>query len=447
MHSFRWPILKLIVTIIVLLIITEPAYANQELTFDIERTTYTKADKTTKPTIEKGQIVVILGHSFLSYSIDTTKVIYDFSKRRIYRIDTNSKSYSNDSLYTDIGFRTYEFRNRLMLGDALSAADVKDNPMPKTLSEHLFSLQAKDSKTALIKDIKNDEVVFSWQGNELLAYSKNTIDVGSDYNKEFIRFVRYYLGGHPEILTELQKTKGIPSTLRLSRYDMDKKVIFMNIASYKTTPDTSYTLAGLKEAPINNSQLTSVIARIGTEPSETMKKQADSLLAEANHAFSQKQYLDTMLTYLEYTLETGLPLPAQFQGQRDMIVQDSDVKDLLASITPYNEEEAKTAIKTLKKLQTHSKNRQHVLMIFEANIQTNLEKPEIATELFLKVLNKNPYIVGVWTDIGDLYFQRYDTITAWRCWDIARSIQPNHKQLASINQFEQKLVSEYPEFF
>jgi hypothetical protein len=47
-----------------------------------------------------------------------TRTIYDFDRLRILRINLADKNYTNNSLYSDIGFRAVEFQNRIMLGAA-----------------------------------------------------------------------------------------------------------------------------------------------------------------------------------------------------------------------------------------------------------------------------------------------------------------------------------------
>lgn len=65
----------------------------------------------------------------------------------------------------------------------------------------------------------------------------------------------------------------------------------------------------------------------------------------------------------------------------------------------------------------------------------------------MAALTANPYIVGAWKDLGDLYFNEYNTRDAWRCWDLARELLPTHGLLKTVGEFEQNLLNTYPEFF
>ena len=47
----------------------------------------------------------------------------------------------------------------------------------------------------------------------------------------------------------------------------------------------------------------------------------------------------------------------------------------------------------------------------------------------------------------DLYLVEYDIPRAWRCWDQGRRIAPTFGNFAPVNQFEQSLLSQHPEYF
>jgi len=72
---------------------------------------------------------------------------------------------------------------------------------------------------------------------------------------------------------------------------------------------------------------------------------------------------------------------------------------------------------------------------------------EMAKQMLLQVLAENPSITAAWKDLGDIYYADYDTEHAWQCWDIGRRLSPGHKLFSTVNKMEQKLETEYPQFF
>ncbi len=102
------------------------------------------------PSDETYPLRVTLGHRYLIEEMQGTRTIYDFDRLRILRITLATKTYTDDSLYSDIGFRALEFRNRIMLGTALQAGKVAVNPMEPALMEHLFCLSNPKGKTDMV---------------------------------------------------------------------------------------------------------------------------------------------------------------------------------------------------------------------------------------------------------------------------------------------------------
>lgn len=422
------------------------AQANLQLTFNVSTLTQElKSDpEDSEPSITT--LFVTLGTNYFSYREGSRKTIHDFQKRRIFMIDTNEGTYSDDSLFMDIGFRTYEFRNRLILGRTLDASEIKDHPMARTLSEHLFSLSDKDNQSRLTKEQRGRSIVFSWEGKELFEYNMKSSNVDPGYRDAFVRFLRYYVGGHPQVLKELGNRPGIPSRLRIVRYSVNKETKDVALTSHKKAPDEGYEIRGLKKANIEG-ELSRLVPGSRFYSPPALEKHTDGLLSEASAAFNAGHYLDAMLAYLEHTLVTGKQLPRQFQSHRERIRQDPYVASLLPAINPPNKEKAEEAVKILERLRTHSEVRKHVLIIFEANVRTSLGDPDTAKRLFMSALTTNPYIAGAWKDLGDLYLRSYNARDAWWCWDLARKIAPDHRLVVPINKLEQKLLKRYPEFF
>lgn len=421
-------------------------HANLLLEFNVNSIIENQQNNASKSEKKRSVLTVTLGPDYFSYREGNKERIYDFKKYRIYTIDVAHSTYSSDSLFMDIGFRTYEFQNRLMLGGVLNAAKVEANPMAITLSEHIFSLSAKDHQSVITKKRNNQGVFFSWEGKELCSFSQKSIQIEREYIYQFVRFLRYYKGGHPEILRQLKNWPGIPSQIGISRYDARTESYDLALVSHKSVADKQYELGNLRQEKIDG-ELSKLVAIDQPYSQSALHNKSKHLLSEANNAFNAGNYLDSILAYLEYTLVTGEQLPNQFQSHRELIANDENVKKLLPSISPKSKEMAEKAVETLVQLRAKSKDRKHVLMIFEANIRTSLGKPETSKQLFLSALSTNPYIVGAWKDLGDLYFGSYNTRDAWRCWDLARTLVPGHRLLEPVNEFEKKLKHENPDFF
>jgi hypothetical protein len=407
-----------------------------------------KKSETKEPTDYK--LTVVLNKDYFIRNDERSRTIYDFEKKRIFTVDDQKKQYQDNSLYSDLGFRVYELKNREFLGNIMQKAGVAGNPMSAAVSEHLFSLEIKDVKTKIEEAKHNGNLTFSADGKPLMTISEDGEAVGRDELSRFLRFVRYTYGGHPAILRRISALGKIPGKITINRYNMAAEIMTLTLISDQTGPDAPYSLTGSEEKLDSASAedaLARTMLRIKKEPPELYRKQSDETLLNASKAFEKKQYLTSMLSYLEYSLQTGSPLPESFQARREAIQNDVSVREFFAVLTPNSKEEAEKALPVYEKLRGKEKTKNHVLMIFEANIRSSLGQEEKAEKLFLQVLKQNPYITGVYKDLGDIYFNRYLTPKAWQCWDLGRRLAPEFKNFKPIDELEKKLAQEHPEYF
>jgi hypothetical protein len=145
-------------------------------------------------------LLVTLGHQYLIVEAEGTRTIYDFERLRVLRIDLASAKYTDDSLYSDIGFRALEFQNRIMLGSALQAGKLVVNPIEPALVEQLFSLSNPKGQTQIDRRDAAGDVEFFWGKQKLMSVSDKTQALPPGYQSEYWRFLRYYAG-----ITEIER--------------------------------------------------------------------------------------------------------------------------------------------------------------------------------------------------------------------------------------------------
>jgi hypothetical protein len=220
----------------------------------------------------------------------------------------------------------------------------------------------------------------------------------------------------------------------------------MKLETHAVTPVTGYDLSGLTKLAAEG-ELAGLITAGRSYTPAASRAQGREVMSGADAAFARKRYLDSMLAYMEYYLMTGENTLLALKEKRETLALDADVAGMLGSISPHSREQADQAAPILVELRKKSPTRKHVLMIFEANVRLTLEQPAESKKNFLAALAVNPYIVGAWKDLGDLYFKNYEMREAWRCWDLARQLLPGHPMLQPVGELEQNLLTTYPEFF
>lgn len=398
------------------------------------------------PRDEKATVRVILGPGYARTESEKDATVYDFTARRVLRLDRKTEELSNDSLYATVGGRRYELDNRAFLSGVMQGAGVKNEATSLTRSEHELSMRHPENKEPKIasKTAKGEQR-FSHGRSELMAWSSETIAAEPAERDAFIRFFRLKYGGHPDAVAALQKVNGIPKRIRITT-GMVRETTRIEIADVQRTPDAPYAPLEGKEAAADG-ELAPAIAAVRTSTPESRAAKQEALLAAAVRAAGEQRYLAAILGFLEINLMTGRDLPPEFEANRAAIVADPDVRTLLTNLNPESEDAATKSLDALTRLQLAAPGKAYVTGIFKANIAGRLGRREDAFRDYQIALLANPLITGVWKDLGEHLFEAYNPYDAWRCWDIARMLAPGHPLLAEVNALEERLLKEFPEYF
>ncbi len=326
--------------------------------------------------------------------------------RRIYLVDAVKHELDDRSLFAMVSSRETELQNRLSLGGALDQGNVQDNPMALTIVEHDLSMRNDMKKPSEVESVTaGGESRFGYKTSELLAWSTDAIPVKAAEVDQFVRFFRYVFGGHPEILAVLSHLDGIPKRLRISD-PMAGALTQIDISEVEETPDTPTPSvpAGLHPA-VTNPVIGAATAKVTSSTMASRKAYVADLVTAAGADAGAHKPLESMLGYLETTLITGGQLPQEFFPHKNEIGGDINVQALLGTLRPANEEQ------------------------FEA------------------ALAKDPFLTGVWKDLGDTLRQTDHPEEAWHCYDTARLTMPGSTLLADIDKAEARMPREHPEYF
>ena len=84
--------------------------------------------------------------------------------------------------------------------------------------------------------------------------------------------------------------------------------------------------------------------------------------------------------------------------------------------------------------------------IFAANYVQPID-PYKAISYFYNALSKDPYITGVWHDLGKIYANKYQYNEAWKCFGIMLNINPTHPMAHEILEKKKYLRTNYADYF
>jgi hypothetical protein len=427
------------------------AWANTELTVKSERTILPvkgvqnlNGDK--RPPVDQ-TIHLTFGARWIEWADGSNRGVYDFAKHVIFGVDPQTHHLVDVSMYAAFSGRDAELENRMMLGGALEAGKVESNPMSPTLAEHQLSLRRDAKRVSGIERKSNDgEERYLWQGKELFAYSTKLVPLAAADRDLYIRYLRYTVGGHPEILDDLQKLDGIPKWVRYSDPAFGA-ALRLEVLESRKTPDADYVLPPLEKTPMKNPGAAAAAARVASSTPESRVAFAARILAAANEAADMGRPLQAMLGYIELQLMIGGEMPPDFTKRAEGITRDGNVRALLGVFQAASEAQARANIATLQGPAALAGDKAYVLGIFRANMESSLGNREAATSLLVAALTKNPFITGVWKDLGDSLDTGYDAVDTWRCYETARIIAPGHKLLEGIARGEAEMAREHPDYF
>jgi hypothetical protein len=387
---------------------------------------------------------VTLGRDFIVFRSGKETSITDFARHlRFHALDGEPASVY--SLYAVVGGSEREMTNRQFLSQMLDTGGAP-NLMPLVLSESDLGMLADPPVAGIKREAKKDAVRFRWKKVEVGEYSTATLPATEEERKAFTRFLRYQYSGHPLLLADLEQAAGIPARIRLPEAFGEKERV-LEVEKLERTPDGPYTAPANPAIGLASHETWGpLFARANAATPASMAEHVRTLTNAADDAFEAGLPLDAFLLYMEAYLTTG-EMPPGLQEHGDEIMSDPTVALTRASIQPRSAEEARKALTTLEGLRKANPARAHVIEIFEANIDSNLGEVDEAAEHFKAVLTKEPRIAGVWHDLGFIFLNGYDAVSAWDAWDLARRIAPTHGMLKEIDKREQALVEKYPGFF
>ncbi|CUI06933.1 hypothetical protein [Massilia antarctica] len=418
------------------------------LSFDLSVATKYKvaAHGDNPPPDEVRQFKVVLGERYLSVSSPSESTIYDLATRRRYQIDLASRRYVDYSLFDEVGFRVQELKNRSVLNKSLSVAKVDLPAFDPVFDEHQLSVASAARK--LSESTEAGATVLAVDGNPLAHIPAGGTRVSAADAALFERMMRYRFGGHPLVLARLASEKRVPAGFVMYHKQIgNSQARTYTISALKESAPASYDLKPYQPRAAAASELDQLLdkAQAGAAPPAAASRQAfETGIAQA---FADKRALDAMLGMSEWSFVSGEPMKTPTPEQKVLLNADPQVRAFAAAMRPKGKAEMEEAVARLQELRKLTTQKQHMLMLFEANWRARLGDVRGALPLYASVLRANPALAGAYKDMGDALHQNYDMPRAWRSWDAGRRMAPGLALFKAVNQYEQQLLREHPEFF
>jgi tetratricopeptide (TPR) repeat protein len=388
-------------------------------------------------------VKVVLAADYLEIEDRDGRLVHDFLSYRSHLV--KGEAYLWRSLYAELGFRIDEFANRLGLLQRLRQSDPGAMPNEEVSVEHLFSIDDELTEANISKS-EGKIVSYRHKGKLLAEYSSSGTALSPAQCKAFIRFLRYYSGGHPDILSDLQVKAILPETLRIDVDQVTAQVSYrMRLIGARACDPPRPDFSALRLTELPGEPLGTLVALGLQLKPEAVEDAAASLSAQAEQAMVAGDMLEAALLNFEVLLMQGQTPPEALTTRRAEFEADPDTRMLFEALVTGPEKPAQAAA-TFEVLEART-NRAHVLKIFRAGMLLAQGQDAEARELYLQALMVNPSVAGAWKDLGDIYRSDFDMQMAWLCWDIGRRLSPQHAMLHTITQAEKMMRDNYPGFF
>jgi len=398
-------------------------------------------------TSNQQHIEVFLGDGYMDVQSDEGRAMFDFTGQKIFTLSSKDKTYAITSLYAVIGFRAMELQNRVFIAGTLNAAGVKDIPEGEAYAENELSLRLPNSPPLPTPTTSGNTLTYSYNGKPLFSRPSDGQKLSASEAAQLVRFIRYQFGLHPDILDAWQKEATLPGHFDIYQYNTENThlqfaLLRLDRMEHKFTPLAE--LTGFKET---DDPLAVLCAKANALDQAQFTASCNALKNTAVTEAKAGHNLDAVLFFLAYTLATGQQMPPEFSTYRDVLTNDADATLLIKSMTPHSEEEAKSDLTALRSLEGKANSGKIFLNIFEADILDPLGQPDDAIKLFQAVLAEYPCLVGPWNDVGEIYYRRFESVSAWQCWGAGRHLLPTHPLFKDVDDLEESLRKEHPEYF
>lgn len=393
-----------------------------------------------------------LAPGFAEKKSGDARKIQDFEHEREFTVDDAAGTYVDDSLLATAHFRSSEFSNRLYIRDVLIAGGVTDDHFNPTLQSHQLAVFSTEGKAARIQWKEQGRKARA-KGYTLFTRSEGAVAVSKANAARFARFLRHDVGGHPLILDRLVQNSVIPNESCLLFPEQDLTRLYtLRVLECEEVTNMSFSLVGLDEitgpTDMGGSDLWSNILKLRETPPEQDFPSRNACAARSRALLDEGNGLDAILTILEFSL-TGELDEGLLEFFRIAKEESSDAEALteLMANRPTCDEEAEVYVKAMGELADKATTGADMVGILTASTYLNLGDHERAMELYEQALRTNPRIVGPYKDLGDHMASQYQHGLAYRCWDMARALAPNHGMLSELNETDARLRSDFPEFF
>lgn len=297
------------------------------------------------------------------------------------------------------------------------------------------------------KDRSGESTTFSIDGKHVASWTDSAYKLGDGEMALFKKFLIYEARLHPAIRKAMLRHRCLPKQMSF-RYPTTTglKEVQWSIIDAGMESETAYTKVLRDALPAQADEITRLVIEELPHIGERALRAADfdKMFAKS---IDLRYYLDAMLVSVEFYLMSGQQTVQALQAIKPFIEQDPQLIAYLNGLDVSSRSAAKASMVRLAGINRTNIFRQHILDVALADTFKETMKYRAAEELYIKALQQNPYMTGVWVSLGDLYYRTKRMEKAWNCWNAAFAMERDHPALDPIKERNQLLSKSFPEYF
>lgn len=420
-------------------------------------------------------LFVLLGTDYVDIVEGGHETLYDFHLERRLEIDRAARVFANFSLYGDIAFRHFELGKRATLADMLAQTPAAAAPPLELKPFQIESdvgllLGIKDEPEIEQRKLPDGAISFSAAGQEQALFAPASEAVPAELDKSFAHFLRLYLPIHPKILSVIALDGRLPQRLvyvgdaggkrqplgLVLRRALHRQGVYPLPADFEPRP-----LAGDaqdEEALALRGLLPLMLQAVAGKAKGGPRALADYRRA-ADQALRQGRTFAAALQLTEAAMQYGADAADCSVGPSDVPCHDPAGLSRRFAADPRaaklyearmaEPKDPQAAVNLWASIKHDDVPDGYVVDAFLGDRLSAEGHRQDAMGAFARALQGNPYLTGVYKELGDHYLRASRTDLAWICYDFGRALpgRDEHDSLATVDQLEVELKSLYPEFF
>lgn len=420
-------------------------------------------------------LTALLGTDYADVVEGGRETLYDFRLRRRLNLDRAAQAFANLSLYGDVAFRRFELTNRLELADLFAEAS-RGEELPLFLQRFWIESDAGLAASATPLAISHETLAdgalrFRFAGEEVALFAPSTQMVPAALQRSVARFLRLRLPIHPDILAAITLDGRLPRRLVLvGLAHGERRPIGLVLRSVERLEGDYPLPAGFEPRPLAGQAadaeglslgglLPTMLEAVSGRRAAAPRSLADYRRA-ADQALGQGHGFAAMLLLSEAALQYGTAAGdcASGLGWAAGCPRTDDIRRALAAdpramlfykAQTTEPKDAAAAVTVWQDLKHDDVADGYVVDAFLADRLSAAGHRREAMAAFARALAGNPYLAGVYKELGDHFLRISRTDLAWVCYDLGRSLPGRSADdaLAPVDVLEAKLASLYPAFF